>query len=138
MFSKWKIKTIGHFQQAFSPADIYLFKISNRSTRKRCEICSKLTIKTIGHFQQAFSPADIYLFKISNRSTRKRCEICSKLTIKTPELRYWCYCSVFIVNFECFSNCSLVFLLLTWNKYMLAANTLWWYFHSLSINVLSK
>ena len=24
----------------------YLFKVSNRSTRKRCEICSKLTIKT--------------------------------------------------------------------------------------------
>ena len=28
-------------------ANIYLFKVNNRSTRKRCEICSKLTIKTI-------------------------------------------------------------------------------------------
>ena len=27
------------------PANIYLFKVSNRNTRKRCEICSKLTIK---------------------------------------------------------------------------------------------
>ena len=27
-------------------ADIYLFKISNRNTSTRCEICSKLTIKT--------------------------------------------------------------------------------------------
>ena len=28
------------------PANIYLFKLNNRNTRKRCEICSKLTIKT--------------------------------------------------------------------------------------------
>ena len=28
------------------PANIYLFKVSNRNTRKRCEICSKLTVKT--------------------------------------------------------------------------------------------
>ena len=25
---------------------MYLFKVNNRNTRKRCEICSKLTIKT--------------------------------------------------------------------------------------------
>ena len=28
------------------PANIYLFKVYNRSTRTRCEICSELTIKT--------------------------------------------------------------------------------------------
>ena len=28
------------------PVNIYLFKVNNRSTRKRCEICSKLAIKT--------------------------------------------------------------------------------------------
>ena len=28
------------------PANIYLFKVTNRSTRKRCEICLQLTIKT--------------------------------------------------------------------------------------------
>ena len=28
------------------PANIYLFKVNNRNTRKRREICSKLTIKT--------------------------------------------------------------------------------------------
>ena len=27
-------------------ANIYLFKVNNKNTRKRCEICSKLTIKT--------------------------------------------------------------------------------------------
>ena len=29
----------------FYPAGIYLFKVNNRNTRTRCEICSKLTIK---------------------------------------------------------------------------------------------
>ena len=28
------------------PTNIYLFIVSNRNTKKRCEICSKLTIKT--------------------------------------------------------------------------------------------
>ena len=27
-------------------AGIYLFKVNNRNTKKRCAICSKLTIKT--------------------------------------------------------------------------------------------
>ena len=27
--------------------DIYLLKVNNRHTRKRCEICSKLTIKIL-------------------------------------------------------------------------------------------
>ena len=31
-------------------ANIYSFKVSNRKTRKRCEITSKLTIKTPEHF----------------------------------------------------------------------------------------
>ena len=30
----------------YIPTDIYLFKVTNRITGKRCEICSKLTIKT--------------------------------------------------------------------------------------------
>ena len=29
----------------YIPANIYLFKVNNRSTRKRYEVCSKLTIK---------------------------------------------------------------------------------------------
>ena len=28
------------------PANIYLFKVNKRNSRKRCEICSKLSIKT--------------------------------------------------------------------------------------------
>ena len=28
------------------PANIYMFKVTNRNTRERCKLCSKLTIKT--------------------------------------------------------------------------------------------
>ena len=34
------------FDESINPAGIYLLKVSNRNTRARCEICSKLTIKT--------------------------------------------------------------------------------------------
>ena len=30
----------------YNPAGNYMFKVNNRNTRTRCEICSKLTIKT--------------------------------------------------------------------------------------------
>ena len=89
------------------PVNIYLFKVSNRNTRKRSEICSKSTIKTPKRHQwhllwwsygrigkESFHfpvrgkiisyPADIYLLKSSRRS-RIVWEICLKLTIKTPE-----------------------------------------------------
>ena len=39
-WEKWVICLVIMF-----PAGIYLFKVSNRNTRTRCEICSKLTIK---------------------------------------------------------------------------------------------
>ena len=31
---------------ATTPVGNYMFKVSNRNTRTRCEMCSKLTIKT--------------------------------------------------------------------------------------------
>ena len=31
-----------------NPVGIYMFKVKNKNTRTRCEICSKLTIKTVG------------------------------------------------------------------------------------------
>ena len=34
-----------YIKQAFA-ANIFLFKVNSRNTRKRCEICSKITIKT--------------------------------------------------------------------------------------------
>ena len=33
-------------RKKFTLANIYLFKVNNKNTRKRCEICSMLTIKT--------------------------------------------------------------------------------------------
>ena len=35
----------------FVTSYIYLFKVNNRNTGKKCEICSKLTIKTPGRGQ---------------------------------------------------------------------------------------
>ena len=43
-----------HRQQLIQPANFYLFKVSNRKTRKRCEICSKLTIKTPGNIEDGW------------------------------------------------------------------------------------
>ena len=63
-------------------------------------------------YQYTF-PASNCMFKVNNRNIRRRCEIWSKLTIKTPERRYGCRSSVFIVNFEYISHLALVFLLLT-------------------------
>ena len=98
------------------PANIYLFNVNERNTRKRCEICSTLTIKSperrcsgdfivtlnnftpfssvsIVEFEQvniswkvAFL-AVIYLFRVNNKNTRTMCAIRSDLTIMTLE---WC------------------------------------------------
>ena len=58
------------------PANIYLFKVNNRNTRKRYEIMFKDNNKNTKWR---------YLFKVSNRNTRKKCEICTKLTTKTAD-----------------------------------------------------
>ena len=68
------------------PGNIYLFKVNNRKTRKRCEICSKSTIKTL---RKVWS-----MFKVNKKDTKKRCGICSKLTTKTLK-KVW---NVFKVN----------------------------------------
>ena len=51
-----KVKTAPHLKyiikladlrfQTHLQANIYLFKVNNRNTRKMCKICSKLVIKT--------------------------------------------------------------------------------------------
>ena len=128
-----------------NPANIYLFKIINRNTKKWREMYLKLTIKTLecrhwhnsGVFTVNFEhisqnvfivdfkqvPAKIYLLKVNNKNTRKRVWNMfkvSKLTIKTPERRHWRSSGVFIVNFAHISQLFIVFLLLTLNKLMLA------------------
>ena len=42
----WEFQNEISIYKNVNPPNIYLFKINNRNTRKRCEICSKLTIKT--------------------------------------------------------------------------------------------
>ena len=37
-----------NFFFSFLPANKYILKINNRTTTKKCEICSKLTIRTPG------------------------------------------------------------------------------------------
>ena len=39
-------KSLHVWKKTLNQANIYLFKVNNRNTRKRYEICSKLTIKT--------------------------------------------------------------------------------------------
>ena len=79
-----------------------MFKVNNRNTRIKCEICSKLTIKPL---ERRYS----------------------KLIIKTPERHWrrsgvfivnfeWRRSGVFIVNFEHISLLVLVFLSLTLNR----------------------
>ena len=45
------------------PPNMYLFKVNNTNTRKRCEICSKLTIKTPGRRHWSRSGVFIVNFK---------------------------------------------------------------------------
>ena len=62
----------------------------------------------------------IYLFKVNNGNTRSMCGICLKITIQTSERRQSRRFCVFIHNFELISLISLVFLLLTLNKWVAA------------------
>ena len=45
---------------------IYLLKVSNRNTRKKCEICSKLTIKTPEWRQ--WRPSGVFIIKFEHTS----------------------------------------------------------------------
>ena len=59
------------------PANIYLFKVKNRNTRRRCEICSEFTIKI---------PEQLHC--------RQSCVFIIDLTYFTP------FSGVSIINFE--------------------------------------
>ena len=61
-----------------------------------------------------------YMLKVNDWNTRARCEICSRLSIKTLERPHWGRSGVFIFNFENISRRSLVFLLLTLSRLILA------------------
>ena len=44
--AKVYVVEIEYIYSGKSPASNYMFKVNNKDTRTRCEICSKLTIKT--------------------------------------------------------------------------------------------
>ena len=45
-------------------ANIYLLKVKNRNTRKRCEICSKLTIVHFEQVNASFNFNLIFIFEM--------------------------------------------------------------------------
>ena len=54
-----------------NPANIFTFKVTNRDTRKMCEICSKLKIKTpelLIYYSTPFSSVSIVEFEQVNVS----------------------------------------------------------------------
>ena len=44
---------------ALNPAKNYMFKVNNRNTRTRCEICSELIIKTLERCQ--WGSSDVFI-----------------------------------------------------------------------------
>ena len=72
-----------------NPAGIYLLKVSNRNTRIKCEICSKLTIKTperphwhrsdvfIANFEHVSHCSSVYIVKFEH--VIASCEDTSKI-----------------------------------------------------------
>ena len=93
------------------PVGIYMFKVNNRNTRKRCEICSKLTIKT------PFSSVSIVNFEQVNADWDRSMWFCqsmlnhlfkSMLLHERFSLVYLSSYSIqvnsFQVNFDCFQH----------------------------------
>ena len=46
LFIQYHAKREVYCERTVYPAGNYMFKVNNRNTKTRCEICSKLTIKT--------------------------------------------------------------------------------------------
>ena len=85
MFISEKATTVSSLKNSFewlllnlvNKVDIYLFKVNNRNTRVRCEICSKLIIKI--KEQRQWRPSSVFVIRFEHILHRS---------------------SVFIVNFE--------------------------------------
>ena len=59
-----KIYSVFHLILKISlSANIYLFKVNNRNTRKMCKICSKLTIKTLQ--QHSWHRSNIFIVTLN-------------------------------------------------------------------------
>ena len=77
----------------FYPPGNYMFKVNNRNTRTRWEICLKLTIKTPEQRHKTFRTSEL-----------SKCLMAS----------FWCL----LVNFEHISHLALVIVLLILNMYL--------------------
>ena len=76
------------------PAGKYMFKVDNRNTRTRCEICSKLAVKTPERRHSHFIPPSVVFRGYKMGMASFWCLYCWLWTYLAP-------CSnVFIVNFE--------------------------------------
>ena len=68
-----------------STANIYLFKVSSKSTNKSCDICSKLTIKTLAQRQwHLFSSVSILDLELVNASWEYFCGTLSRCLTLRP------------------------------------------------------
>ena len=93
---KWRynihISVVGRVDGWSNLAQNYLFKVTNRNTRTRCKIRSKLTIKTsVTKVVQAlvqFVKIVRSLFKRYKEDDRKRHKICTKWKLQTIEQCY--------------------------------------------------
>ena len=131
-FGRWE----SEFNFSLTPAGIYLLKVNNRSTRTRCEICSKLTIKTperplrkipkfhliswCGNFVERQS---FHIASGESLETMRKLYLSTKFPHQDIRWNYgtlysgrqWYRSGLFIVNFEHISLLVIVFLSLTLN-----------------------
>ena len=73
-----------------TPASNYMFKVNNRNTRTRCEICSKLTLKTVERRHWRRSGVFIVNFE----------QILCRLTASI-----WCHYSQLLQNWTVLMTC---------------------------------
>ena len=65
-FAREEKCNIYYFQ--IDPVGIYLFKVNNRNTRARCEICSKLTVKTPERRQWQWRRSGVFIVNFEHIS----------------------------------------------------------------------
>ena len=105
------------------PAGNYMFKVNNRNTRTRCEICSKLTIKTSERRHWRF-PECSSSREFSKEVKTWHLKICSKVSITIADLHIedvqiqWCWSNIFVLDREhsSLTTDSTVFLQV-WKRY---------------------
>ena len=105
------------------PIKIFLFKVSNRNTKKLGELCSELTKKTAEWWRRS-ALGEIEIHNMGSEQTftfsKTTIEKCVKLTIEKSERVQWRRSGNFIVKFEYISHLVLVFLLWTLSMYLFA------------------